>query len=53
MSTDEKLIEMVRYITVLYDFTHKKYMNSAFKDSIWNSFEQEIQITGTLLKLSL
>lgn len=53
MCTDENLIEMVRSHVVLYDLTHKKYMDSPFKDNIGNSIGQEIQITSTSSKLSL
>jgi len=46
MNIDEKLIEMVRSHVELYDLSHAKYMDSGYKDSIWRSIGDEINLTG-------
>ncbi|XP_026823190.1 uncharacterized protein LOC113561146 [Rhopalosiphum maidis] len=44
MNIDEKLIEMVRSHVELYNLSHAKY--SGYKDSIWRSIGDEINLTG-------
>lgn len=43
---DEKLIELVRNHTVLYDLSHKKYMDSNYKNIIWSDISKEIKLDG-------
>lgn len=50
---DEKLIELVRDKTVLYDLSHPKYMDPKFKMSIWQSIGAEMNITGKINLLFL
>jgi len=45
-NTDEKIIEMVRSHIELYDLSHSKCMDSAYKDRIWNFIGNEINLTG-------
>lgn len=42
----EKLIEMVRGFPVLYDTTHKDYMNSKLKDDLWEKLAKELNTDG-------
>jgi len=46
MNIDEKLIEMVRSHVELYDLSHAKYMDSGYKDGIWRSIGDELNLTG-------
>jgi len=41
---DEKLIELVRKYSVLYDLSHPKYMY--FKNIIWAKIAEEMETTG-------
>jgi len=43
---DEKLIELVRKYSVLYDLSHPKYMNTDFKNIIWTKIAEEMETTG-------
>lgn len=43
---DEKLIELVRRYPVLYDLSHAKYMDTDYKNTIWNKIAEEIETTG-------
>lgn len=43
---DEKLIELVRGHSVLYDLSHPNYMNTDFKNIIWAKIAEEMETTG-------
>ena len=43
---DEKLIELVRKYPVLYDLSHAKYMDTDYKNTIWNKIAEEMETTG-------
>lgn len=43
---DEKLIKLVRSHEPIYDFTHSKYMDKVFKNTIWEKIAQEMKVEG-------
>ena len=43
---DELLIELVRNHPVLYDLSQPKYMDSNFKQDIWNKIGEEMKVDG-------
>lgn len=43
---DEKLIELVRIYSVLYDLSHPKYMDTDFKNTIWAKKAEEMKTAG-------
>lgn len=44
MLVKEKLIELVRSETVLYDTNHNDYMKKNLKDCIWDRIAKEINM---------
>jgi len=38
---DEKVIELVRKCDELYDISHKKYSDSAWKEKLWGQTGEE------------
>ena len=45
---DELLIELVRNHPVLYDLSQPKYMDSNFKQDIWNKIGEEMKVDAIL-----
>lgn len=41
---DEKLIELVRQNTALYDFENSKYSDNNCKDKIWSAIAKELNV---------
>lgn len=40
---DEFLIELVRENSELYDFSHRKYCDTNFKNNLWKEIGEKIQ----------
>jgi len=43
---NEKLIEAVREHQVLYNLSHAKYIDGAYKDGIWKAIGQDLRQQG-------
>lgn len=43
---DEVLIELVRENTVLYDLSHAKYMDTKYKNNLWNKIGTQMNVEG-------
>lgn len=43
---DEKLIELVRGNTVIYDLENFKYSDTNYKEKIWSAIAKELNITN-------
>lgn len=42
---DKNLIECVQHYEVLYDLSNPKYMNTPYKNKIWNKIAKQIKCT--------
>ncbi len=48
---DEVLIEFVRKNSVLFDLSNPKYMDTEYKNGVWNKIGIEMKTTGKKLTL--
>ena len=46
INIDERLIELVRENSVLYDKKDPKYLNNKYKGHVWDAIANELNVTG-------
>jgi hypothetical protein len=51
---DEHLIEHVRQYEVLYDLSNPKYMDTSYKNQIWEKIAEQLKTDGKIyFKISM
>lgn len=47
---DKKLIMLVQRYPVLYDLSHTKYMDTIYKNNIWNKIAEDMETSSNKKK---